>query len=87
MESKIRINVDMMCFIIFLMLKLDGIIDWKWIWIFSPFWITWIVQIIIAIVVSIPKIEFNRKGRYVASGAPLVWDAKTNTMYGPDMEA
>lgn len=86
MENKIKINVDVMLFIIFLMLKLDGIIDWKWIWIFSPFWIMWIAQIAIAIIVSIPKIDFNYKGRYVESGAPLIWDAKTNTMYGPNME-
>ena len=83
MESKIRINVDIMLFIIFLMLKLDGIINWQWIWIFSPFWIMWIAQISIAIIAAITNMERRHKGKYVASGAPLVWDAKTNTMYGP----
>ena len=85
MENKIRINVDIMAFIILLVLKLDGIIDWKWIWIFTPFWIVWIAQITIAISVLISKIKFNHEYKY-ASGHRLIWDAKTNTMYGPNME-
>lgn len=82
MENKIRINVDIMAFIILLVLKLDGIINWKWIWVFSPFWIVWSIQIAIAIIALLSKIELNHTSKY-ASGKPLVWDAKTNTMYGP----
>ncbi len=85
MEGKIRINVDIMAFIILLVLKLDGVINWKWIWIFSPFWIVWSIQIAIAIIVLLSKIELNHTSKY-APGKPLVWDAKTNTMYGPNME-
>lgn len=88
MESKIKINVDVILFIIFLMLKLDGIIDWKWFWVFSPFWIVWIIQICIFIVATtakaIEKFEYEYcTPRSSVSGSPLVWDAKTNTMYGP----
>lgn len=87
MENKtIKINVDIMLFIIFLVLKLDGIIDWQWFWIFSPFWIVWIAQISIAIIGVISNIMSKSKSKYVASGDPLVWDAKTGTMYGPNME-
>lgn len=85
MENKIRINVDIMAFIILLVLKLDGIINWKWIWVFSPFWIVWSIQIAIAIIALLSKIELNHTSKY-ASGSRLVWDAKTNTMYGPNME-
>ena len=85
MEGKIRINVDIMAFIILLVLKLDGIIDWKWFWVFSPFWIVWTAQIAIAIIALISKVKLNHTSKY-ASGHRLVWDAKTNTMYGPDME-
>lgn len=87
MENKIRINVDIMLFIIFLMLKLDGIIDWKWFWVFSPFWIVWIIQFGLFILGAIQNMASKCKGKYVASGDPLVWDAKTGTLYGPyDME-
>jgi hypothetical protein len=83
MENKIRINVDIMAFIILLVLKLDGIIDWKWFWIFSPFWIVWIAQISVAIICAISNIEFKRNVSHVAPGSPLIWDTKTNTLYGP----
>lgn len=87
MENKtIKINVDIMLFIIFLVLKLDGIIDWQWFWVFSPFWIVWIAQICIAIVCMIGNIMSKSKYKHIESGAPLVWDAKTGTMYGPNME-
>lgn len=82
-DKQYVIGLDVILFVIFLMLKLDGIIDWQWIWIFSPFWIVWIAQIAIAIVGAIANMELRYKGRYVSSGAPLVWDPKTNTMYGP----
>ena len=85
MENKIRINIDIMLFIIFLMLKLDGIIDWQWIWIFSPFWIMWIVQgwlILCAAIVSLFNFD-NNTGRYVKPSIPLIWDPKTKEMYGP----
>ena len=83
MENKqYVIGIDVMLFVIFLILKLDGIIDWKWIWIFSPFWIVWIVQLSIAVVAAISKRERKYKP-YASSGDPLVWDAKTGTMYGP----
>lgn len=87
MENKIKINLDIMFFIIFLVLKLDGIIDWKWFWVFSPFWVVWGIQFALLLVGLIKSIEFKSKSKYVASGDPLVWDAKTGTLYGPfDME-
>ena len=86
-NKKYTIGIDVVLFIIFLILKLDGIIDWKWIWIFSPFWIVWIIQLCIAVVAAIVHRERKYKPP-VVSGDPLVWDAKTNTLYGPwDTEA
>lgn len=81
-NTKINIKIDIILFIIFLILKLDGIINWKWIWVFSPFWTTWIVQLCFVAIMAIgnwkPKYKTN-----MSYGAPLVWDSKTNTMYGP----
>ena len=82
--KKININtkIDLMLFIIFLMLRLDGVINWKWLWVFSPLWIMWCIQVCILIVVVIAN--WQPKNLYRApSGDPLVWDAKTNTLYGP----
>lgn len=39
-------------FITFLVLKLTGVIDWSWIWIFAPLWIS-AVLIIVAIIIGI----------------------------------
>jgi hypothetical protein len=85
-KTKVTFTIDMVLFIIFLMLKLDGIIDWKWIWIFSPFWIAWCIQVCVCIVAVIVNAiaDWQPKNMYRApSGDPLVWDAKTGTLYGP----
>ena len=87
MENKkfnVNINISFILFIIFLILKLDGIIDWQWIWIFSPIWIMWIIKACVCIVVAIVSFAIKQKYKpHFASGNRLVWDAKTNTLYGP----
>jgi len=37
--------------IVFIILKLLGKIDWSWVWVLSPLWISFIVGIIIFIIV------------------------------------
>lgn len=81
-KAKVIFTIDLQLFIIFLMLKLDGIINWQWIWVFSPFWIIWMIEWGMALFVAITCIEPKRK-RHVPSGPRLVWDAKTGTLYGP----
>jgi membrane protein implicated in regulation of membrane protease activity len=37
----------------FIVLKLTGVIDWSWLWVLSPLWISfaiWLVLVIVAIV-------------------------------------
>lgn len=29
--------------IVFIILKLVGVINWSWIWVLSPLWISWII--------------------------------------------
>ena len=86
-NKKFTFSIDTILFIIFLILKLDGIIDWQWIWVFSPLWIVWAIQICITIVAVVIDAIVNREPKYksyhVPSGSTLVWDPKTNTMYGP----
>lgn len=35
--------------IVFIVLKLCKVINWSWIWVLSPIWISWLIFIIIAI--------------------------------------
>ena len=35
----IAIGLDIILFVIFLILKLTGCIDWLWFWVLSPIWI------------------------------------------------
>ena len=41
--------------IVFIVLKLIGIIEWSWVWVLSPLWISWIVGIVL-LVILIPII-------------------------------
>lgn len=51
-NSKTGIGFTGMLQLLFIALKLVGVIDWSWIWVLSPIWITGIV-IIIAVIVLI----------------------------------
>ena len=48
-ESGITITTPVFVFLIFLILKLTHVIDWKWIWVASPFWIPFAVAIAIIV--------------------------------------
>lgn len=47
-------------FIVFLVLKLTGGIDWSWWWITSPIWIGVILAIVTAIVITILEIMIRK---------------------------
>ena len=49
--------------LIFIVLKLIGVIDWPWIWVLSPLWIGIAICVIIAIVVY-GVFKKNRFGRW-----------------------
>ena len=40
---------------IFVVLKLIGVINWSWLWVLSPIWITIILVVIIILVASLKK--------------------------------
>ena len=82
---------EFILFLFFLIFKLDGVITWKWIWIFSPFWITWFVSEMCRI---IPKIiskiqnatenfKRNQANNTRYSGHKLYWDNDNKRMYVP----
>lgn len=35
--------------IVFIVLKLIGVINWSWLWVLSPFWISWALLILVII--------------------------------------
>lgn len=37
--------------IVFIVLKICGVIDWSWIWVLSPIWITAIISVLIIVFV------------------------------------
>ena len=45
--------------IVFIVLKLCGVIDWSWIWVLSPIWIVIVLIIVIAFIVLV--VEEMRK--------------------------
>lgn len=46
---KININLGGSLFLIFLILKLTGVISWSWIWVLSPIWIPLIIAVLAGI--------------------------------------
>ena len=54
------ISLGMVLFLIFMILKLTGNIDWSWWWVTSPLWIPFVavmVVIFVGVMVSLSKIK------------------------------
>ena len=49
--------------IVFVVLKLCGVITWSWWWVFAPIWICWGVVILVIVVLAILYLirKFGRK--------------------------
>jgi hypothetical protein len=52
MESK-GMGLDIVIFIVFLVLKLCGVITWSWWWVLSPIWISWGIVILVVVLSAI----------------------------------
>ena len=63
MESKVNVNfsgvVSSLLLVAFIVLKLTHVIDWSWLWVLSPLWISFGIAILIlgiaAIVIALKK--------------------------------
>lgn len=44
----------------FIILKLTGYIDWPWIWVLSPIWITMLLSVVILLIVIAVYLILNR---------------------------
>lgn len=48
--------------IVFIVLKLCGVIDWSWVWVLAPMWISFVLWIlIIAVIGFVLKSKIRRK--------------------------
>ena len=67
MENKSAFNVNTllcgMLTIAFVVMKLTGVIDWRWLWVLAPLWIPMGVGLILLIIVLVlqVKIEINKR--------------------------
>lgn len=53
--------------VVFIVLKLVGVIDWPWVWVLAPFWITLglgIIGIVIAVIFMIVVFKKEDIGRW-----------------------
>lgn len=57
MKIDVRFNLGIILGIIFIVLKLVGIINWSWLWVLSPIWISFVLFVF---VFFIAMIWFNR---------------------------
>lgn len=48
-----RVPLTTILFVVFLVLKLCGVIDWPWIWVFAPLWIPFALVLVLFIVLAI----------------------------------
>jgi hypothetical protein len=48
--STIKISPIIILTLIFINLKLMGIVDWTWLWVFSPVWLPWVIVFSIMII-------------------------------------
>ena len=60
-NSSSGIGMPAILFLIFLVLKLTGYIDWSWWWVTAPMWAGGILFLIVVILVAIAKASDNRK--------------------------
>jgi membrane protein YdbS with pleckstrin-like domain len=50
--------------IVFIVLKLCNVIDWSWLWVLAPLWISFALGIIILIVVVILQVIIEKNDRW-----------------------
>ena len=47
------IGLGSMLGIVFIVLKLCGVISWSWVWVLAPFWIVFLIWLVFVIIILI----------------------------------
>ncbi len=55
------VSLNVVVFIVFLILKLVGVITWSWVWVTSPIWIGVILGILVLIAIEVLKAYLEKK--------------------------
>ena len=55
------IGITTILFVVFLVLKLTGVISWSWWWVTAPLWIPICFGLIVAIILVIAKVIIRKK--------------------------
>lgn len=54
-KSSGGLGLGTIIFVVFLILKLVGVITWSWWWVFSPFWIPLLLIILASVIIKTLK--------------------------------
>lgn len=57
-RTTLKLNWGMLLSVIFVILKLCHVIEWSWIWVLSPLWISFAVSVVIIIIAAV----FSKEG-------------------------
>lgn len=66
-DKKVDVNVNTgalffeLMFLMFLGLKISGLIDWSWIWVFAPLWVPAVVVLVILGIMGVFLIATRKK--------------------------
>lgn len=63
-SNNTSIGIASVLTIVFVVLKLVGVIDWRWVWVLSPLWINLILTLLIIIGVVISIAGGNDKWKF-----------------------
>ena len=54
-DSKGNMKICDVLTVVFVVLKLVGVIDWSWWWVLAPFWIPFLLYIILSVIVMLDE--------------------------------
>ena len=60
-DMKKGVSLNVVVFIVFLILKLVGVITWSWVWVTSPIWIGVILGILVLIAIEVLKAYLDKR--------------------------
>ena len=61
MENSLGRGINVVLTIVFIVLKLAGVINWSWLWVLCPLWIDILLTIIVLMVITIIDNKTKKK--------------------------
>ncbi len=55
-KLEVKVNGAIFCIalsLVFVVLKVSGVIDWSWVWVLSPIWISMIIGIVLFVILLV----------------------------------